>query len=353
VATPPATIVSSRFTASELCSGFPKLREAIIEGLLRRGEIGNLISGPKAYKSWLLLCLAVCVAMGWPWLGFPTRKGRVLLIDWELAPGTLGKRIQAVCNALGITPDDLGDRLVIETVRGRRLDIHGLGPYFDASEPGEFELVILDPLYKSFPRDMDENSNVGVAEIYAILTGYSERLDAGFMVCHHATKGSQADKSITDVGSGAGSQSRAADCHLAIRPHAEDGAAVLGGVVRSFPPFDQFAIRWQFPLWTRDNNLDPAKLWRPSGKPKAKEPQPVEPSKPDYDIPGFAAAFLMTEPQPKADIVDAATSAGLSERRALILLAATERRRLAFRWRLGKSGRVGFANVKQSDLSTA
>ncbi len=44
---------------------------------------------------------------------------------------------------------------------------------------------------------------------------------------------SQAGKAITDVGAGAGSQSRATDTHLILRPHEEKNCAVLDAAVRS------------------------------------------------------------------------------------------------------------------------
>ena len=37
---------------------------------------------------------------------------------------------------------------------------------------------------------------------------------AAFVLVHHSTKGSQAEKSVTDTGSGAGAMSRAVDSHI-------------------------------------------------------------------------------------------------------------------------------------------
>ena len=149
----PSQIVKPTFvTVGDLLAQFPSQREPVIEGLLRRGEVGNLVSAPKMNKSWLLLHIALCVAFGRNVLSFPTRPGRVLLLDYELAPGTLAKRVQAVMSAMGLTPAAIGDRLAIESLRGRRLDVDGLDAYFSAIKPGDFDLVIVDPLYRTFPR---------------------------------------------------------------------------------------------------------------------------------------------------------------------------------------------------------
>jgi hypothetical protein len=77
---------------------------------------------------------------------------------------------------------------------------------------------------------------------------------------HHASKGDQSGKGTTDVGSGAGSQSRAADTHLIIRQHEQEDVAVIEAVVRSWPPVERFAVRWSFPTWQLDSEADPRKL---------------------------------------------------------------------------------------------
>ena len=77
---------------------------------------------------------------------------------------------------------------------------------------------------------------------------------------HHASKGSQGEKSVVDVGAGAGSQARAADSHLVLRPHEEAGVVVLEAAVRSFPPVEPLALRWAFPLWSPDAAADTRRL---------------------------------------------------------------------------------------------
>ena len=66
---------------------------------------------------------------------------------------------------------------------------------------------------------------------------------------------------MTDVGSGAGSQSRAADTHLIIRQHEDPDVAIIEAVVRSWPPVDRLAIRWTFPTWRLDTQANPRKLF--------------------------------------------------------------------------------------------
>jgi RecA-family ATPase len=66
---------------------------------------------------------------------------------------------------------------------------------------------------------VSENDNASMAAVYNAIDRYADRLGCCFVAIHHASKGSQAEKSVTDVGAGAGSMSRAADTHLILRPH--------------------------------------------------------------------------------------------------------------------------------------
>ena len=97
--------------------------------------------------------------------------------------------------------------------------------------------------------------------LYNLLDTYTATLNAAWVNIHHTSKGDQAGKGVTDVGSGAGSQSRAADTHLIIRQHEDPDVAIIEAVVRSWPPVDRLAIRWTFPTWQRDNQADPRKLF--------------------------------------------------------------------------------------------
>jgi len=339
-------------TVGALMQAYPVQREPVVEGLFRRGEVGNVISGPKLYKSWLLMQLALCIVMGRDFLGFLTKRGRVLLLDYELHAATLAKRLHLMMEAMGITAADIGDRLAIEPLRGRRLDVNALGAFFARIPARLFDCVIVDPLYRTFPDDLDENSNANLAALYATFQRYAEALDAGLIVVHHLSKGDQSLKVITDLGSGGGSQARAADAHLAIRPHAEKDVGVLSGVLRSFPPFDPFCIRRDFPLWVEARDLDPADLRRPPRPKRIKAPTiPAEPAPPPWTVERFAAEILTDIPQTRDGLLSAALAAGVpNSHQAARLLATAEGTGKAFRWRQPRDRRAFFANQQQPKL---
>ncbi len=83
-------------------------------------------------------------------------------------------------------------------------------------------------------------------------------MKTSFICIHHASKGNQSDKATTDVGAGAGAQSRAVDTHLVLRPHEEDDAIVLDAAVRSWPPVQSRALRWTFPVWNPAGDIGPS-----------------------------------------------------------------------------------------------
>ncbi len=56
---PECTLAFEPITAADLIHKYPQLRPSVISGLLRVGEVMNLVAGPKLRKSWLVHSLAV------------------------------------------------------------------------------------------------------------------------------------------------------------------------------------------------------------------------------------------------------------------------------------------------------
>ena len=236
--------------ATRLFAAYPKMREPIIEGVLRCGEVGNFIAAPKTGKSWLGLGLASSLSVGGTWLGKKVVKGRTLLIDLELHRETISQRLSRVVNA------SFGDADMIDVVslRGKNIDINRL-QHLLANTDG-YALIIIDALYRSLPRGTSENDNAGMMSVYNAVDRIAGNTEAAIVVVHHTSKGDQSGKGTTDIGSGAGSISRAADTHLAILPHELEGCAVVKAVTRSFMTPDPITIKFDWPLWV-PKHLEP------------------------------------------------------------------------------------------------
>ncbi|MFN4260878.1 MAG: AAA family ATPase [Gemmataceae bacterium] len=342
-----------RLTLAQLVADYPHLREPLIHGLLRKGETMNVIAASKARKSWLVSDLALSVATGRTWLDtFPCEQGRVLIVDNELHRETSADRLPKIMQARGVTMAECGNRIEVVNLRGRLKDIYSLGRQFDTIRPGEFQVIVLDAFYRFMPRDTDENDNGTMAQVYNVLDAFAAKLQCAFVLIHHSTKGNQSGKAVTDVGAGAGAQSRAADTHLVLRPHEESGVAVLDAAVRSWPPIEPKCLRWSWPVWTVEESLDPADLKseKPRRKPKPSvQPEPAKPPKPEWTVASFVAAFVTDTPAMTARIVHRATEADVPEPLAKKLLKQAEAAGLVHRWTFGANQPVQFATRPQSE----
>ncbi len=240
---------------------YPEMRPPVVEGVLRRGETMNVIAAAKLGKSWFAYVLALAVAMGRLWLGrFPTRQGKVLIVDNELHKETLSHRIMTVMSAMGIKAEECEPWLSLLALRGQSVDVGGLGSILQGIRPGEYSLIVVDAFYRILPDGTSENDNAQMTQVYNAIDRYGARLECAFVLIHHSSKGDQSGKSITDVGAGAASISRAADSHVILRPHEEANSVVMQAALRSWAPLQPVGLRWYYPTWTTDDNLDPTAI---------------------------------------------------------------------------------------------
>ena len=244
-------------TVSDLREQFPDRRPEIVSGLIRQGETANIIASSKVGKSWLAYLLAITIRTGGWWLGqFQCTAGNVLIIDNELHQSDLAFRIPKVGTALNLKPMQYDD-IEVWPLRGNLRSIYELRRDFQ-NVAGVFDAILIDAKYRI--QGGDENSNDDQTRFYNEIDRIAAITGAAIILVHHASKGSQTDKRVTDVGSGAGAQSRATDCHIVLREHEEQDVVVLEAAVRSFKPVEPVALRWQFPLWTPAHDIDPMKL---------------------------------------------------------------------------------------------
>jgi hypothetical protein len=230
-----------------------ELAEEVIPGLLRKGETANLIAPPKSHKSFMVADLCLSVASGTAWMGagnLSAQKRKVLLLDNELHKEVLANRIRRISDEKFLSTEDYQGCFNCDCLRGRLTDITQMDRYMAALAGERFELIILDSLYRFWPPDASENDNAAATAIFNRLDRWAQDLGCAFLAVHHASKGSQGNKAVTDVGAGAGAIARAADTHITLRPHEEDDCVVMDAVSRSFPPFSRVTLQWKYPLWT-------------------------------------------------------------------------------------------------------
>lgn len=229
----------------------PTMREPVIEGLLRVGEIANIIAPPKVGKSFLAGNLALSIITGRPFLGHQVKQGKFLIIDYELHRETLVNRLTRMADAMQIPLSVLDEHLDIYFLRDKEFSLDDLMSL--PVKPGFYTGCDLDALYRALPEGTSENDNSQMLSVYRKLGRVASRWLTAMILIHHTSKGSQDGKDTTDVGAGAGSISRAADTHIAIRPHETEGLFVLEAVTRSFKSPEPKSIRFEYPQWVLDD----------------------------------------------------------------------------------------------------
>lgn len=198
-------------------------------GILRDGGLMYITGASKGGKSWMADNLAISIASGTPWLGIPCQRGRVLLCDFELMPGSLGRRLRRIVSfrsALNGAPnygelcrstlypwplrdyvaplDQLRDSIVgcaSEMARRSGCDPHGF-----------FRMLILDPLY--MVEMGDENSASDMAALFRVVRSIQHELGCAVTIVHHHAKGPSGAKAAIDRGAGSGAIGRNGDAIL-------------------------------------------------------------------------------------------------------------------------------------------
>jgi len=297
------------------------------------------------HNSWLVIDLALAVATGRPWLGMDCVPGEVLILDNELHGETSANRIPKVAERRGIDIEAVAGRLYVENLRGRLQDLFALGPYFKQFAPGRFKVVILDAFYRFLPMRADENDNGTMANLYNYLDSFADYLKCCFVLIHHTSKGNQSLKELTDVGAGAGAQSRATDTHLILRRHEEEDAVVMDAAVRSWPPRQPRCLRWAWPVWMPDDDLDPTALRKEGGR-KSSGGDSAEPETPVWTVESFVAKFIGQEPKSQTRIVFDAEQAGLSSRKVARFLELAEEDGCIHRWYTGPRRTLSYATTE-------
>jgi hypothetical protein len=162
-----------------------------IEGWLAHPERIILASEPKTGKSLLALDLAVAMATGAPWLGFPVLGGsrRVLYVDEENGEHLLRRRIRKLAAGRGLSAADLRDAPLRYLSRNAlNLDVdERLQLLFREMREHRPDLVVLDSLVRFHRRDENKAGDMAAFTSTALdpLTSY---YGAGVIGLHHLRK---------------------------------------------------------------------------------------------------------------------------------------------------------------------
>jgi len=235
--------------------------DEIVKGVLHRGSKGVLGAPSKGRKTWIMLDLAISVATGSPWLGFPTTNGRVLYVNFELQKVFFRKRHRHIKQDKGIH----GKIPNLDTLhlRGYAASASEIIPKIqEKALMHDYSLIILDPTYKMLG-DKDENSTHVIASLLNEFEKLAVQTGAAVVFAAHFAKGNSSQKSAIDRISGSGVFARDPDSILIMTENDDQGAKdafTLSFILRNFRPIDEFVIQWGKWTFARNDFLDPKKL---------------------------------------------------------------------------------------------
>jgi hypothetical protein len=238
----------------------------VIEGMLSHGGKMVLGGGSKSFKTWQLIDVGLAVNSGTEFLGFATKKGRVLYINLELQEAHFSWRVKAVADKKSISIE--GGSFDVWNLRGYAKDLRLLLPDIIA-QAGEdkYLLIILDPIYKVLGQ-REENVAHHVTGLMNDLEKIAVQSGAAIAFGAHFSKGNQATKESIDRIGGSGAFGRDPDSILTFTRHEEEDAFAVEAMLRNHPPILPFVVRWQFPLMVRDEDVDPQRLKQTRGAPR-------------------------------------------------------------------------------------
>jgi hypothetical protein len=244
--------------AVELLAAPISMPPELIWGLLHRGSKLVLGGGSKSYKTWALLDLAVSVACGEPWLSCKTTRGRVLYVNLEIQDSFFRERTEKLAHAKGVElkPGNLD----LWNLRGHAAGFDVLLPRITTTvKSNDYSLIILDPIYKLYG-ETDENSARDVARLLNAIERLAQSSGAAVAFGAHFSKGNQAGKESIDRISGSGVFARDPDSLLVFTRHEADHAYTVESTLRNLKPMEPFVVQWDYPVFRRNEELDPAKL---------------------------------------------------------------------------------------------
>jgi AAA domain len=253
----------SIISAHDLCANPPPTPTEIIEDVLHQGSKFELAGGSKSLKTWTLLQLAICVAMGLDWLGFSTAAGRVLYVNFELPEFSIEKRIREICEAMKVT---VPTNLRLWNLRGHATDAARILPLITLEAKTEnASLTVIDPIYKLLG-GRDENSARDMSDLMNAIEKLAVDADSAVAFGSHFAKGNASSKEAMDRISGSGVLARDPDSIITLTAHEQPNCFAVEMTLRNFPPQEPFVVRRLHPLMVVESKLDPAKLKKQRGK---------------------------------------------------------------------------------------
>jgi hypothetical protein len=239
----------------------------LVSHVLHQGSKMIVGGTSKGRKTMSLIDLAVSIATGTDWWGFPTAKTPVCYLNFEIQDAFFWHRVNQVCQAKNVRLDP--GMFLAWNLRGHADSMEKLrNELISGLRCRQFGLVVVDPIYKVLG-GRDENKAGDVALILNELEKIAVQTQAAIAFGAHYSKGNQALKESIDRIGGSGVFARDPDSILTMTAHEEPDAFTVEATLRNFQPIKPFVVRFDWPLMKRDEALNPARLKQIGGRPRA------------------------------------------------------------------------------------
>ncbi|MGD8457759.1 MAG: AAA family ATPase [Anaerolineales bacterium] len=163
----------------------PPLADWLVGEFISRPGLVLVVGEPGAKKTYAILDMAVCLAMGEAWLERPTSRGGVVWIDEESGAARFLKRLGQVMRA---HEAPAGLPFHLSSLSGFDLrDADDIRTLSDKAGERDASLIVIDPLVGAIP-GTDENSVFHLAPILRSLRALADRVSAAVVLIHHTNK---------------------------------------------------------------------------------------------------------------------------------------------------------------------
>jgi AAA domain len=238
----------------------------VIGGLLRVGQVALIGGHSKKWKSYAFRDMLFCAANGIPWLCFEPAQGVVIDIDFECEGWDLRRRYELLRECYG-----QGDfsNIKLAIMRGQAASIDRLNHLAEllSSQSISPTLIGVDPVYRLLGGKNENDAGV-ITEMMNKFLAIASNTGSALVSSHHFSKGDQSAKEAIDRFSGSGVWGRHPNALMTFTENAQQDCFTVNVVHRSFPPRQDFVVRWQYPRFLIEKDGDPEDLKvREKGRP--------------------------------------------------------------------------------------
>lgn len=216
-------------------------REFLYHNICARKYATMIVAPPGAGKSIFTLHMAISAAAGKQWGAWGTagmKPIRVWVYNNEEGIDELRRRIKGIMQEMGVTKEDLGDRLFVDSGENRAIEVARNGdgdvvvhtPDFHALKQEvidrKIDMLIIDPFAETY--SVKENDNDQIKQVARMYRDIAVEANCAVVLVHHTRKGMDGQAGNADMARGGSAQIGVVRRAFTLSSMGEDDAKALG-----------------------------------------------------------------------------------------------------------------------------